>query len=186
MVQAYFLPITLFVASRSMTLSRSFCSSSCNALPSLLDVDGSPLVPEAVQEKLTNKRVAYYFAAGWCPMCTSFEPSLILFREAAAESGKPVELIYVSSDRSESDQRKRAEQLQMMSVPFDQANGIKRNYKIWAGSEAIKFGFGRRSGVPALVVLDNQGDELAFVAAESQGVRSLQTWPMDENRGIWR
>lgn len=51
-------------------------------------------------------------------MCTSFEPALLQFREAAAESGKPIELIYVSSDRKESDLTKRSGQLQMISVPY--------------------------------------------------------------------
>ena len=48
-----------------------------------------------------GKRVGLYFAAGWCPMCTSFEPSLLEFRAAAAsgESGaSPVALVLVSSD----------------------------------------------------------------------------------------
>lgn len=40
-------------------------NSKLHALPSLLDVDGTPLTPESLDEKLQNKRVAYYFAAGW-------------------------------------------------------------------------------------------------------------------------
>lgn len=49
----------------------------------------------------------------------------------------------------------------------------------------MKFGFARRSGVPAIVVLDQAGEELAFVPAQSQGVKSLQSWPIDESSGIW-
>jgi len=146
------------------------------------------LSPEKLQAKLQDKRVALYFSAGWCPMCTSFEPALQEFRQAAAESDKPMEFIYVSSDRSESDALKRAAQMNMMSIQFDQTADYKKKFKIWAGSEALKFGFlGRRSGVPALVVLDNKkGDELAFLAAESQGVNALGNWPLDdETNGIW-
>jgi hypothetical protein len=119
-------------------------------------------------------------------MCTSFEPALLQFQEASLQSGKPVEFIYVSSDRSEDDQSKRAERMQMMSVPFDQTAELKQTLKIWAGSESLKFGFGRRSGVPAIVVLDHEGKELAFVAAESQGVKALQAWPMDDETGVWK
>ena len=45
----------------------------------------------------------------------------------------------------------------------------------------------RRSAVwlPALVVLGSDGEELAFVPAESQGVRALQEWPLDDARGVW-
>jgi hypothetical protein len=43
----------------------SISSSKLAALPNLLDVDGTPLSAESVDEKLRNKRVAYYFSAGW-------------------------------------------------------------------------------------------------------------------------
>ena len=48
-----------------------------------------------------GKRVGLYFAAGWCPMCTSFEPSLVQFVEATRSpesNAPPVQLIYVSSE----------------------------------------------------------------------------------------
>ena len=51
-----------------------------------------------------GKRVGLYFAAGWCPMCTSFEPSLVQFVEATRSpesNAPPVQLIYVSSDMDE-------------------------------------------------------------------------------------
>jgi hypothetical protein len=120
-------------------------------------------------------------------MCTSFEPSLLNFREAAIESGKPVEIIYVPSDRSASDQAKRAATMGLWSVPFgEEAESLKLKHKVWSGAESLKLGFGRRSGVPALVVLDaDQGEEMAFVAAESQGVRALGSWPLDDERGVW-
>jgi hypothetical protein len=119
-------------------------------------------------------------------MCTSFEPALLQFQEASNQSGKPVQFIYVGSDRSEDQQSKRAQSLQMMSVPFDQTAELKQSLKVWAGSESMKFGFGRRSGVPAIVVLDHEGKELAFVAAESQGIKALQAWPMDDDEGVWK
>lgn len=169
--------------------SSARCGAATASLPSpLWDASGKEIDSDAVSEKLSNRRVAYYFAAGWCPMCTSFEPALLQFREAAAESDKPIELIYVPSDRSETDQVKRSSAMGMLSVPFGkEANDIKLKYKIWAGSEALKLGFGRRSGVPALVVLDGEtGEEMAFVPAESDGIRSLASWPLDEERGIWK
>ncbi|OEU23720.1 putative nucleoredoxin [Fragilariopsis cylindrus CCMP1102] len=139
-----------------------------------------------LDEKLKDKRVALYFTAGWCPMCTSFEPALMSFQQNAKDAGKPIELIYISSDRNEETNIKRASQLNMYTVPFgDQTAELKKKYKIWAGSETFQFGFGRRSGVPAIVVLDKTGEELAFVAAESQGAKALATWPLDEALGIW-
>jgi len=140
---------------------------------------------EALRERLAGKSVALYFSAGWCPMCTSFEPALEQFRAAAEDSGKSVEIVYVPSDRSEADALERARSLGMLSVPFDKAGDYKKTFGVWAGSEALKFGFGgRKSGVPALVVLDpSDGTEMAFVAAESQGPRALGDWPLGD--GLW-
>ena len=58
-----------------------------------------------------GKRVGLYFAAGWCPMCTSFEPSLVQFVEATRSpesNAPPVQLIYVSSDMDEAAAEARA------------------------------------------------------------------------------
>ena len=58
-----------------------------------------------------GKRVGLYFAAGWCPMCTSFEPSLAQFVEATRSpesNAPPVQLIYVSSDMDEAAAEARA------------------------------------------------------------------------------
>eukprot|EP00568_Trieres_chinensis_P009408 CAMPEP_0183296908 /NCGR_PEP_ID=MMETSP0160_2-20130417/4327_1 /TAXON_ID=2839 ORGANISM="Odontella Sinensis, Strain Grunow 1884" /NCGR_SAMPLE_ID=MMETSP0160_2 /ASSEMBLY_ACC=CAM_ASM_000250 /LENGTH=169 /DNA_ID=CAMNT_0025458613 /DNA_START=127 /DNA_END=636 /DNA_ORIENTATION=+ len=161
-------------------------SAASSLLPQLTNDDGATAIgSELVDERVKNKRVALYFAAGWCPMCTSFEPALLKFREEAAKSGKPIELIYVSSDRSEESQSSRAASLGMLSIPREETADVKRKYKIWAGSERGELGSDRRSGVPALVVLDNAGKEMSFVAAESQGAKSLETWPMDDEQGIW-
>ena len=109
------------------------------------------------------------------------------FREAAASSGKDVELIYVPSDRSEADVIKRTTAMGMLSVPIgEEADAMKKRYKIWAGAEIMKLGMGRRSGVPALVVLDSKnGDEMAFLPTESEGVKALSAWPLDDDSGLW-
>ena len=91
------------------------------------------------------------------------------------------------SDRTEADATQRAAAMNMMSVPVgEEADGVKKQYKIWSGAESMKLGFGRRSGVPALVVLDaKEGRELAFLAAEAEGVKALNSWPSDDESGIW-
>ena len=145
------------------------------------------MTPDSISTKLRGKRVAPCFAAGWCPMCTSFEPGLLQFREDAFQSGNSVEIIYVPSDRSEDDAAKRTAAMDMMSVPVgEEADAMKLRFKIWAGAESGKLGTGRRSGVPAIVVLDSEtGEELKFLAAESEGVKALSSWPLDDASGIW-
>ena len=186
----------LFSSASPPSSSSSSSSSKTNGhyLTPLLDVDGVTLLSsegDLLQKKLRGKRVGLYFGAGWCPMCRSVEPSLLKFIDAANESDQPIELIYISSDRSEQDQIKRVQSgnLQMLSIPYgdERAAELKRQYKVWSGSESFQFGvLGRRSGVPAIVVLDNVGEELAFVPLEAQGIKSLSLWPLDDDEnGIW-
>ncbi len=180
---------SLSLSTRMSTVAMSMAAeaTAISSLSPLVAEDGSSLMSssEELKERFEGKRVALYFSAGWCPMCTSFEPALIQFKKAAEDSGKPVEIVYVPSDRSQSDASKRAESMGMVAIPFDRAGDYKKSFGVWAGSEALKFGFGgRRSGVPALVVLDpKDGTELAFVAAESQGPSALGDWPLDD--GVW-
>lgn len=91
------------------------------------------------------------------------------------------------SDRSEADVVKRTKAMGMMSVPIgEEADAMKKRHKIWAGAECMKLGMGRRSGVPALVVLDAKtGGEMAFLPAESQGTKALGSWPLDDAGGLW-
>ena len=160
-------------------------ASAAFTLPPVVDASGAAIDDKALRERLAGKRVGFYFSAGWCGMCTSFEPSLDQFRKACEESGKPIELINVSSDRSEKDALARAKALGMMTVKFDGSNrgDLKKKFSIWAGSESFEFGMRRRSGVPAIVVLNPDGDETAFVDAERSGAGSLRKWPLDE--GVW-
>lgn len=92
------LPSTRKIMSSSIAASAT--KDAISSLPPLNTSDGASITKQP-QDLLKGKRVALYFAAGWCPMCTSFEPSLLKFREAAKSAGKDVEIIYVPSDRSE-------------------------------------------------------------------------------------
>ena len=175
------------VASPMTPLSAGSTTAAISSLAPLMEgKQGSTLSEDAVRKRLEGKRVALYFAAGWCPQCASLEPTLQTFRQACRDSGKDIELIYVPSDRSEEAGLKRAATMDMLVIPFgDQADEFKKSYNIWAGAESMKFGFGRRSGVPALVVLDKDGNEMSFLATESQGPRALGDWPLDDETGIW-
>ena len=132
------------------------------------DCSGQPV---NLPSMASGKRVALYFTAGWCPMCRDFDPVLC---------------VMVSSDRSAADAGKRALDLKMLHVEYDGSvrDALKAKYKVWAGVEQGKLGTGRRSGVPALVVIDEAGQELAFVDAERSGSKSLIKWPTDAGR--WR
>lgn len=44
---------------------------------------------------------------------------------------------------------------------------------------------GRRSGIPAFVVLDKNGGEFAFLNAERDSISVLADWPLDDPQGHW-
>ena len=101
------------------------CAAAKHTLPSsVLDQQGAALSEAATTQQLGGKRVALYFSAGWCPMCTSFEPSLQQFLQASEDSGKPCSLIYVPSDRTEAEALRRAKGLGLLSVPFEEAGVV--------------------------------------------------------------
>ena len=189
MINPLWLPYALVLKASLDKTIRSSMSSSTALYSSFSHPVVDPSTGKEIQdlnEKLKGKRVALYFAAGWCPMCTTFEPALATFRQSAKDAGKPIQLVYVSSDRSPDAHLQRASSLDMWTVPFEEVGAdLKRKYNIWSGSESFEFGFGRRSGVPALVVLDKDGNELSFVAAEAQGPKALTSWPLDDENGIW-
>ena len=45
--------------------------------------------------------------------------------------------------------------------------------------------YGRRSGIPAFVVLDNEGGEFCFLNAERDSISVLADWPLDDPKNIW-
>eukprot|EP00123_Amoebidium_parasiticum_P022640 comp9161_c0_seq1/m.4321 comp9161_c0_seq1/g.4321 ORF comp9161_c0_seq1/g.4321 comp9161_c0_seq1/m.4321 type:complete len:144 (-) comp9161_c0_seq1:537-968(-) len=70
----------------------------------LMRLEGGKLVPAGKGEILAGKKVALYFSAHWCPPCRMFTPTLKDFYEEILADGKPFEIIFVTSDRSEGDQ----------------------------------------------------------------------------------
>ena len=174
-------------ALRSATLSRPAVKRSSvvatRANETMAEADLLSCIVRTKQKKtdFKGKRVGLYFAAGWCPMCTSFEPSLLQFRAATASgesAASPVALVLVSSDGNAEAARTRAKALGMLQVDYGKAAELKTAFKIWAGKERPEFGDGRRSGVPAIVCLGPAGlEELHFLPAESQGAKVLGEWP---------
>jgi hypothetical protein len=186
------LSIETIMASSSSSTTTAIAAGATEAalasLPPLLEYEEARphqlLSPEELRQRVTGTAVAYYFSAGWCPMCTQFEVPFVEFRQQNPQ----IQFLYVPSDRTAELSRARAAQLHMLSVPYGaSAAALKRQYKIWSGAEQSQFGTDRRSGVPAIVVLDNtEGKEVAFLPTEAEGFAALQDWPVHQNQGnIW-
>ena len=182
--------IAAAAALRSATLSQSRVKRSRVATRAKATMAEADLLSSIIRTKqkktdFKGKRVGLYFAAGWCPMCTSFEPSLAQFVEATRSpesNAPPVQLIYVSSDMDEAAAEARAAALGMDRVDFAMAQNLKKTFKLWSGRERPEFGDGRRGGVPAIVVVDRDCGELQYLNAEGEGAAALGKW---KDAGAW-
>eukprot|EP00933_Yihiella_yeosuensis_P042381 TRINITY_DN36947_c0_g1_i1.p1 TRINITY_DN36947_c0_g1~~TRINITY_DN36947_c0_g1_i1.p1 ORF type:complete len:218 (-),score=35.48 TRINITY_DN36947_c0_g1_i1:91-744(-) len=146
----------------------------------LVDVFGKVLDQSQIDDRLQlddrSSSVALYFAGAWCPMCVSFTKKLIKFLERAQKK----HVIFVSSDFTAEEYMRHRKKMPMnwLAVPFgsELQMALKKKFQIWGGRERA-FGDTRRSGIPALVVLDAQtGDELKFLDAELLGDQALLQW----------
>jgi nucleoredoxin len=94
-------------------------------------------------DHLKGKYIGLFFSAMWCPLCRMFTPQLIgLYNRLKAEN-KPMEIIYISSDREESSFEENFAIMPWLTLDGD-VN--KRKFEI---SEYFKV-----KGIPTLVILD--------------------------------
>ncbi len=159
---------------------------------SLINNQGKSITsPQEIAPLVQGHRVALYFGAGWCPTCRELEYMLPQYIKALGESQQHIRLIYVPSDTSLDFQLDRMQKMDclQLGVPYgNEANQLKEKYGIWSGMESKQFQEStttRRSGVPAFVVLDTQGQELMFLDTESQTIAALGDWPLDDPKGIF-
>lgn len=127
-------------------------------------------------EAFKGKSVALYFAGEWCPMCTAFTPQLTEFLAKNGEKSA----VLVSSDFTQEAYETHRGHLpsSMMAVPYgtELQDELKRKFRLWGGKEKPTFGEGRRGGIPALVVINEAGEEVKYLDAESKGAGALGEW----------
>ena len=115
--------------------------------------------------------LAFYFSAHWCPPCRQFTPVLARVHAQArqAASAPRVEVVFVSSDRSE------AEMLSYMRESHGDWLAVPHGSPEVA---ALSARFGVR-GIPALVVVTRDGEEVTREGRQevsSLGVSALAAW----------
>ena len=86
-----------------------------------------------------------YFSAHWCGPCRGFTPKLVNFYETANKEKKQIEIIFVSSDKSEPDFNEYFGTMPWISIPFgDEAiKTIKETFEI--------------RGIPTFLVFNKEG-----------------------------
>ena len=136
----------------------------------LESASGSEVSPTA----LAGKVVALYFSAHWCPPCRRFTPILSTLYEEVNEEGDRLEIIFVSSDKTADGAREYMEAMHgnwlRIAYDTDVRAILKRRYGCFAGSEKGYFpGVARRAGIPSLVIIGPNLEELAHYDCDSDG-----------------
>ena len=111
------------------------------------------LIPEQLkgkdgQVKFSPKDTPFfglYFSAHWCPPCRGFTPKLINFYEVANKTNKQLEIIFVSSDKTEAEFNEYFGTMPWLSIPFkDEAiQNLKDAFDIM--------------GIPTFLVFNSEG-----------------------------
>eukprot|EP00038_Savillea_parva_P008570 m.177769 g.177769 ORF g.177769 m.177769 type:complete len:272 (-) comp14417_c0_seq1:141-956(-) len=141
----------------------------------------------AAKDVLPGKIVALFFSAHWCPGCVIFTPILAKAYTEARAAGKQIEIIFVSSDTSEKSMADYMKESHgdWLRVPYNDPlrEALKKHYGSFAGREVGNFpGVKRREGIPNLIVIGVDGEELVFepgegsVAIESKGAGAFDEW----------
>jgi len=86
-----------------------------------------------------------YFSAHWCPPCRGFTPKLAEYYKTHKDKHN-FEVVFVSSDKAQDDFNAYWGEMPWLALPFEDRttkDKLSKQYKV--------------SGIPTLVVLDNQG-----------------------------
>jgi len=123
--------------------------------PELVDADGNKVELSSLQGKV----IGLYFSAEWCGPCRAFTPDLV---RAASGSSNDFAVVFVSSDRSAADQTKymKGYRMKWPAIPYD-----SEKRRELSGRFNIR-------GIPALVIIDDQGNLIT-----DQGRRELGNNP---------
>jgi nucleoredoxin len=112
----------------------------------LVKADGTEV--EASTGLADKEIVLFYFSAHWCPPCRQFTPMLKDFYQELMDMEAKVEVVFVSSDRSQEDMANYMKESHgnWLAVQHnsDTANALKKKYGV--------------SGIPCLVVVKKNGD----------------------------
>ncbi|XP_002741798.1 nucleoredoxin-like [Saccoglossus kowalevskii] len=97
-------------------------------------------------ECMKDKILCIYFSAHWCPPCKAFTPVLIELYKKLKDDHKAMEIIFVSSDRSQESFDQYFSTMPWLAVPYGDTR-IEQLSKLF-----------QVSGIPSLVVMDTNGE----------------------------
>jgi len=108
---------------------------------------------------IAGKIIFLYFSAHWCPPCRQYTPMMVAFYKQMKDLGKPLEVIFVSLDKSQKEFKNYFKTMPWLAVDYD--SGLTQDI-------AMRF---QVSGVPSLRVISPSGKLI-----EADGTR----YPLNE------
>lgn len=115
--------------------------------------------------------LALYFSAHWCPPCKRFTPMLAEVYNTLKQQNKPLEIVFVSSDRSEAQFDEYFKTMPWLALPFND-----RQTKEELGDQF------QVSGIPTLLVFDDQGKLVSDDARDIVASFGAQGYPFTASR----
>eukprot|EP00736_Rhodelphis_marinus_P010949 Rmarinus@m.17245 len=97
---------------------------------------------EVTEDAFKGKYLCFYFSAHWCPPCKMFTPELARFYNRRKGDKNDIEIVFVSSDKSEDQFEEYYASMPWLALPF-------KDERTMALSERFAVG-----GIPSLVILD--------------------------------
>lgn len=104
---------------------------------------------KAPADALKGKVIALYFSAQWCPPCRAFTPNLRKFYETLKADNQPIEIVFVSFDRSEKDFKDYFENLH--------GDWLAVDYNAKESVEDLRDRY-QALMIPSLLVVDGKGE----------------------------
>eukprot|EP00123_Amoebidium_parasiticum_P022563 comp9000_c0_seq1/m.4198 comp9000_c0_seq1/g.4198 ORF comp9000_c0_seq1/g.4198 comp9000_c0_seq1/m.4198 type:complete len:163 (-) comp9000_c0_seq1:82-570(-) len=152
-----------------------------SSISALIRRDGSEVTPSA----LAGKPVLLYFSAHWCPPCRAFTPVLREWYDEVNdnEPGAEVEVVFVSSDKTEAEARKYMHEMHAnwLMVPFSHPmrQELKKRYGFFGAVEQDELKCKRNNGIPTLALVKQDGTLVLSNGEDlvrSKGPRVLAEW----------
>lgn len=144
----------------SLTVARASDSTIIKSLAGdLVRVAGGKLQKANLENPESLKYLAVYFSAHWCRPCRAFTPDLVEYYKRTKPEHPELELVFVSSDRSEEEWKNYIieEEMPWYAVQFRKAG--KSKLKEYGGS-----------GIPCLVVMTPDGKVVSDSYVDGQYV----------------
>ncbi|KAL2519531.1 putative nucleoredoxin 1 [Abeliophyllum distichum] len=121
-------------------------------------------------ESLKGKKVGLYFSASWCGPCQSFTPKLVkVYNELLSYS--KFEVVFVSADEDNESFNSYFSKMPWLAIPFSDSetrDGLDKLFDV--------------SGIPHLVILDENGKELTNEGVEIIKERGVEGYPFTPER----